>query len=851
VKKISPDGSEVWTFNGHSNNVYGVAVDSEGYVYSGSYDDTVKKISPDGSEVWTFNGHSSTVRGVAVDSEGYVYSASLDDTVKKISPDGSEVWTFNGHSSTVYGVAVDSEGYVYSGSYDGTVKKISPDGSEVWTFNGHSSYVYGVAVDSDGFVYSGSDDGTVKKISPDGNEESSFSVDDNSAYSVSISPLSDDKHFLAAGTGSTNYRVYRWTRTFNSFPEFNSTSVSPDPPLIGENVSYSVEASDPDGNVSELELTLFKDGSQVYQDSVSQASYNWSDVYVPQSDGELDARFRATDDSGASTTEWINRTIDETPPQINIERPSGNLIGLEQDLNYSVSDPHLDSSSCSYSKDGGTNFSLESCGNTTIQYGSVGLHNVTIYADDNYNNTGKDVSEFFLDLENEIRAEDQGTGTIIEDFQVTLSNGTSSIGGQASNGSFKFNTSEAPTGEVNLTLESSGYKVFNESLQVDSSFSLNQTFSLERAGLYIDAKDEQSESDIDFNLSLSNSTDSFSKEGISEFQADYQDYSSEGIPTGDVVVSVESSGYQSRSYFVGLDENSEVSLTSYLLDSTQGIYMSIEVLSPQRDAVSGVDVDVQRKYGVAWKTVSQKSTATDGSASFFLDPESTYRVFIDDDEGSFTGTFSPVNYQYDPLQIRLSEDSDLIDSTVWDSVSYSLRPNGSVLNSTDAYEFNWTVGDSEGGIEGLELRFMNESGAVLDSVSSTGSPSGGTISSSLNLSDYNLSDLVVESVFWKDDREFVYQRSYDVRRPVSPGPASVSRIFDGLEGELSDTAEGLVALIFGWFAGLASSKSRLGKQGGGLIGLGVLGIFVLEGWFPVYPFLAGLLAVIGVIALRR
>jgi len=177
VKKIDPDGAEVWTFSGHTNNVMGVAVDSSGNVYSGSADNTVKKIDPNGSEVWTFNGHTNVVRSVAVDSSGNVYSGSYDQTVKKIDPDGSEVWTFSGHTNAVYSVAVDSSGNVYSGSgsADNTVKKIDPNGSEVWTFSGHTNIVMGVAVDSSGNVYSGSYDNTVKKIDPNGSEVWTFS----------------------------------------------------------------------------------------------------------------------------------------------------------------------------------------------------------------------------------------------------------------------------------------------------------------------------------------------------------------------------------------------------------------------------------------------------------------------------------------------------------------------------------------------------------------------------------------------------------------------------------------------------------------------------------------------------
>ena len=165
---------------------------------------------------WTFNGHTDDVLGVAVDGDGYVYSGSQDGTVRKIDPDGNEVWSFTGHTNRVQGVAVDSDGYVYSGSYDGTVRKVSPDGSEIWSFTGHTDTVDGVVVDSDGYVYSESYDGTVRKIDPDGNEFDSFSVDDDQTRGVGVSPVSNSKQYLAAGTGYSNFLVYRWSQDVSS-----------------------------------------------------------------------------------------------------------------------------------------------------------------------------------------------------------------------------------------------------------------------------------------------------------------------------------------------------------------------------------------------------------------------------------------------------------------------------------------------------------------------------------------------------------------------------------------------------------------------------------------------------------
>jgi len=114
--------------------------------------------------IWSFTGHTDSVYAVAVDNDGYVYSGGYDDTVRKISPSGTQVWSFTGHTDSVYAVAVDNDGYVCSGSFDETVRKISPSGTQVWSFTGHTNYVRAVAVDNDGYVYSGSNDNTVHKF---------------------------------------------------------------------------------------------------------------------------------------------------------------------------------------------------------------------------------------------------------------------------------------------------------------------------------------------------------------------------------------------------------------------------------------------------------------------------------------------------------------------------------------------------------------------------------------------------------------------------------------------------------------------------------------------------------------
>jgi len=116
----------------------------------------------------------------------------------------------------------------------------------------------------------------------------------------------------------------------NKAPQFNSTNISPDSPLIGENVSYGAEVFDSDGSVDYTNLTLEYGGSQVVSDvqRTGTTSPVWNDVFTPQTgDKWLNATLSVVDDAGAVTTTEINRFLGDSNPGVNINSPSG-TVGL-------------------------------------------------------------------------------------------------------------------------------------------------------------------------------------------------------------------------------------------------------------------------------------------------------------------------------------------------------------------------------------------------------------------------------------------------------------------------------------------------------------------------------------------
>ena len=196
VMKISPQGTKIWEFTGNINWVFALAIDSQGNIYSGSGDNKIMKISPQGQKIWEFTEHTSEVHGLAVDSQDNSYSCSYGRVIK-ISPQGQKIWEFTGYTEPIYALTVDNQDNIYAGGSGGKVMKISPQGQKIWELVGHTSSVTTVAVDSQGNVYSGSWDKKVMKISPNGTKIWEFTEHKDTVYALAV----DSQGNIYSGSG--------------------------------------------------------------------------------------------------------------------------------------------------------------------------------------------------------------------------------------------------------------------------------------------------------------------------------------------------------------------------------------------------------------------------------------------------------------------------------------------------------------------------------------------------------------------------------------------------------------------------------------------------------------------------
>lgn len=191
--------SVLWSYSGHSGDVYSIAVSPDGEtVYTAGAGEVHALSATDGSVQWTntdVDGSSGAgaVHGMAVSPDGETVYASHDAVHAISTSDGTQQWSY-GPSGTVEDVSVAPDGEtIYAGA--DSVVAISSDGTEQWVYSDISS-VNGVAASPDGStVFGASHNGPVHGVTADGSQKWALSGRTEIATSVAVSPDSETVYF--------------------------------------------------------------------------------------------------------------------------------------------------------------------------------------------------------------------------------------------------------------------------------------------------------------------------------------------------------------------------------------------------------------------------------------------------------------------------------------------------------------------------------------------------------------------------------------------------------------------------------------------------------------------------------
>ncbi|MEJ8546687.1 hypothetical protein [Brevibacillus borstelensis] len=134
-----------WTFTEHTDAVNGVAFDQQGYVYTASADKTAKKITPDGSKVWSFQA-AGALKAIALDLNANVYVAG-DSDLKKVGPNGGTKTNYTRFAPGLYhNISLDQFDNIYH-STDRLIQKLNNSGELIWKYTGLTQSIDRMAVD--------------------------------------------------------------------------------------------------------------------------------------------------------------------------------------------------------------------------------------------------------------------------------------------------------------------------------------------------------------------------------------------------------------------------------------------------------------------------------------------------------------------------------------------------------------------------------------------------------------------------------------------------------------------------------------------------------------------------------
>jgi len=453
---------------------------------------------------------------------------------------------------------------------------------------------------------------------------------------------------------------------------------------------------------------------------------------------------QACDSDGDCGFSTANRTleIDTTAPTITLQSPTGTLnygaVGQSETLNVTFTDTNLDS--CWYDYNG-TNVTIDGCltgvknsPTFLLEYGDTDM---TIWVNDTVGNTNSTYTSWdYLILENNRTHNSTSYETARETYQINVTanssltaiklnyNGTDYTTTQSGNiWSYSMDVPIANVGNNSI-----GWKFTYAGSTIPSTYTTYQNvsetvFTLCNATysddfLNITFKDEADLSSI--NASIPTSTFTYylgngdvTKEYDYINTTDHYNYLFCGTP--DRTIHVEpylqykrNSDYPQRTWNPSaIDYTSTLSTQIlYLLESADGIYVTIQVDNSASQLISGVYITATREISGTDTVVAAGTTGSDGTVTFWLNPDFSHDFTLTKaGYTDYSTTFTPTQTSY---TITLGDTAEAENSSIR-GIGYTILPTNTYLENDTSYTFGFTLTSSYWDVDdyGFTLRLSN------------------------------------------------------------------------------------------------------------------------------------------------
>jgi hypothetical protein len=365
------------------------------------------------------------------------------------------------------------------------------------------------------------------------------------------------------------------------------------------------------------------------------------------------------------------------------------------------------------------------------------------------------------------------------------------------------------------------------------------------------ARDETTGAYLTFNLTLANSTNSYSWTNQNPLSI-FSDNTI--LPSGWVTATATSNvgaGYGQATKYFWLNRSGDNNQTVWLLSNSVGAYIRFHTLTITELAIPGALVEIS-KGGIL---LNSQLTDGSGTATFFMNPLSTYLV-SSSKAGYATNTSVSIQPTSTDYKIYLVSSSAGYNSTSFSNVIWTFVPVGALVNKSQV--FNFTIVNSN--ITFTEYGFLLVvNGTTLYSGHGTAS-GGGSLTPTIDLGPY-AGTIATVTLNFTQPGFGTNTWSFDL--PILENPAGNNTLFYTLTQAKLGICQGtnVITTIGGvvWCLPLAiislfvilivgaAGAGLYGLNGGGLAGVAVLWLFAFLSWFPGGIALIITLGVVGLI----
>ena len=210
----------------------------------------------------------------------------------------------------------------------------------------------------------------------------------------------------------------------------------------------------------------------------------------------------------------------------------------------------------------------------------------------------------------------------------------------------------------------------------------------------------------------------------------------------DKLIQYQASGYPQRVYDPSTLSftNATTNTTLYLLSSSDGIYVTFQVVNTAEQPLSNVFVNATRTISGSESLISSGFTGSDGSITFWLNPNFQYNFgFSRTGYDAFTTSLYPTQSSY---TITLGTTAATAYDDYTRGISYTTEPSNQTLFNNTAYNFQFNLTSSYWDVTQFGFVLKN---STTNLTSNSSTSNGGSVS--LNYNTGNNSEIIM-NYYW-------------------------------------------------------------------------------------------------------